>query len=44
MITNYGIYAYDGVDTTEVTDSNKVYGGAEEDNEDQIEDINPNYE
>jgi len=38
------VYACDGIDTTEVTDSNEVYGGGEEENEDQILDINPNYE
>ena len=44
----YGIYASDGVDMTEVTDSNEVYGGEEEEgrgeNEDQIMDNNPTYE
>ena len=44
----YGIYASDEVDMTEVTDSNEVYGGEEEEgrgeNEDQIMDNNPTYE
>ena len=45
----YGIYASDGVDTAEVTDSNEVYGGEEEEegrgeNEGQIMDNNPTYE
>ena len=26
----YGIYASDGMDTTEATDTNEVYGGGEE--------------
>ena len=45
----YGIYASDEVDMTEVTDSNEVYGGEEEEegrgeNEGQIMDNNPTYE
>ena len=46
----YGIYASDGMDTAEATDTNEVYGGGEEEDEEEAEranqmhDVNPYYE
>ena len=46
----YGIYAIDGMDTTEATDNNEVYGGGEDEDEgeaeraNQMHDVNPYYE
>ena len=46
----YGIYASDGMDTTEATDNNEVYGGEEDEDDDaaeqanQMHDVNPYYE
>ena len=46
----YGIYASDGMDTTEATDTNEVYGGGGEEDEEEAEranqmhDVNPYYE
>ena len=42
----YGIYASDGMDTTEATYTNEVYGGGGEEAEraNQMHDVNPYYE